>query len=586
MYKNTHIFLIAAAFLTLLILISLSLQLPEKETTEVPGSEAVDEKTRALFKRGRNYLHRGEYHAAVDTLQVVLEENPKHLGALRAIGFAYFRKGDKEKALSYWNEAMKQNPEDATVNALVKSIEQGTKDITHPPDPSDSKRKMPQIKSQTYFEGDRFFREGNYPKAIEKFKEALKTLDNDFRVYFALGAAYREIEMIEDAALNWEKAVELSPKNSMVKMMLRMIKEKLNQKKEIEDLKKQLKEKPGNWEIHLMLSEKYLLFNKGLTTQGSPGDKYLKKAYEELKTVFNFQPTHLVSIKKLINLSVYLERYEEAIRYQESLAKLEPGIKQHRTDLVLMKRFKKIVETAENGIIHKKKKISIDEKMAYIPEGYFLMGDDTSLKNREDEAPKRKVFLKGFYMDKFEVTYLQFKNFVENKGGYKTPVLSHNSLPPQRKYYPVSKVTYKEAEDYCQWAGKRLPTEEEWEKAARGVDGRKFPWKGNETDRNRNNTRLSAFYKSVPVGGYPEGVSPYGLFEMSGNLQEWTGSWYKRYSGSESSGLRDDDYGEKHRVLRGGSFLLDPLRATTTARNYQNPKYRGNDVGFRCAKDG
>ncbi|HBH81037.1 MAG TPA: hypothetical protein DDY39_14520 [Nitrospira sp.] len=136
--------------------------------------------------------------------------------------------------------------------------------------------------------------------------------------------------------------------------------------------------------------------------------------------------------------------------------------------------------------------------------------------------------------------------------------------------YPVVGVCYYEAEAYAKWACKRLPTEQEWEKAARGEDGRQYPW-GDEFDTARCNSYESGIGHTTPVTQYYNGVSPYGCFDMSGNVWEWCSSWY-----DESITLR---------VLRGGSWLYEPgyLRASTRNRNYS--VNRNNNLGFRLVQD-
>ena len=139
-------------------------------------------------------------------------------------------------------------------------------------------------------------------------------------------------------------------------------------------------------------------------------------------------------------------------------------------------------------------------EMVYVPEGEFLMGDE-----------RRKVFVNAFYIDPFPVTNAQYKAFDP-----------FHSFPPEKANCPISVgLSWFHAKAYALWAGKRLPTEEEWEKTARGTDGRIFPW-GNEYDLARGNTLESEILNSTPVDRYSEGRSPYGCYDMAGNVLEWT----------------------------------------------------------------
>ena len=234
--------------------------------------------------------------------------------------------------------------------------------------------------------------------------------------------------------------------------------------------------------------------------------------------------------------------------------------------------------------------------MVYIPSGKFMMGSeevDTEALGKEfglrkgryyeDEAPKRKVFLKGFYMDIYEVTNRQYKEFVE-KTGYPPPQTWENGAYPEGEGdYPAANVTWHDANNYCGWVNKRLPTEEEWEKAARGPKGNIYPW-GNEYDPKKANLETE---KTAAVGSYQTDRSYYGVYDMGGNVMEWVDSWYERYPGNN---LDNKDYGKQYKVLRGGvggqsgHYVINKIYARGSNRNYYLPEGAGRDGGFRCAK--
>jgi len=231
--------------------------------------------------------------------------------------------------------------------------------------------------------------------------------------------------------------------------------------------------------------------------------------------------------------------------------------------------------------------------MVLIPAGEFLMGSsDSEIRDMvqlhggkeswfADENPQRKVQIKSFYMDRFEVTDQQYSAF--------DPSFLY---PEDRKDHPIVGVTWQNAADYCKWAGKRLPTEEEWEKAARGTDGRVYPW-GNSFDASKANTtesgrggkaRVGSFELetsgalfpggTVETGKFAAGVSPYGIYDMAGNVWEWTDSWYD--SGKTDNGLR---------VLKGGSWISPSISSRAALRLGDDGPTVANDYGFRCAKD-
>jgi len=219
--------------------------------------------------------------------------------------------------------------------------------------------------------------------------------------------------------------------------------------------------------------------------------------------------------------------------------------------------------------------------MVEIPAGEFIMGND---EGDDDEKPAHQIALEAFEIDLFEVTNADFARFVEATG-YQTEAekageAGWRAYAEGKDNHPVVKVTWNDANAYCQWLGKRLPTEAEWEKAARGTDGRTYPW-GNEWDPNKANVKESGFRGTVAVGSFGEGASPYGVFDMAGNVWEWTADWYQAYPGST---YQSEYFGEKFRVTRGGGWFQEADKVTTFNRSATDPKAANDDLGFRCAR--
>ena len=223
----------------------------------------------------------------------------------------------------------------------------------------------------------------------------------------------------------------------------------------------------------------------------------------------------------------------------------------------------------------------VAEMMVEIPAGEFTMGNDAG---DDDEKPAHTVPLEAFEIDLFEVTNADFAKFVEETG-YQTGAeqageAGWRAYAEGKDNHPVVKVTWNDANAYCEWAGKRLPTEAEWEKAARGTDGRTYPW-GNEWDPAKANTKESGFRGTVAVGSFAEGVSPYGVFDMAGNVWEWTADWYQAYPGST---YQSEYFGEKFKVTRGGGWFQEEKLVTTFNRSATDPSAANDDLGFRCAR--
>jgi len=241
------------------------------------------------------------------------------------------------------------------------------------------------------------------------------------------------------------------------------------------------------------------------------------------------------------------------------------------------------------SMYYDKTRIGADpNEMALIPAGEFIMGTDERL---PDEGPEHKVYLDAFYIDKYEVTNLQYKKFIDATNHKSPSNFTNRTYPDGKVDHPVTYVNWYDATDYCTWAGKRLPNDQEWEKAARGTDGRTYPW-GDTFDVTKANMpqrwiTLKQDGDTTPAGAFEGGKSVYGLYDMSGNVWEWTSSWYEPYPGNTRI---TENYGEKYKTLKGGSwwdcsFYKCGLSAPTYNRSFFMRTTKNKSFGFRCAKD-
>lgn len=248
--------------------------------------------------------------------------------------------------------------------------------------------------------------------------------------------------------------------------------------------------------------------------------------------------------------------------------------------------------------------------MVLIPAGEFKMGSPDG-EGDNDEHPRHHVSLDAFYMDKFEVTVARYAEFVRSTNRAKPEYWDQVDSSKHGKL-PVVGVDWHDAEAYCRWAGKRLPTETEWEKAARGTDGRMYPW-GNEPPTTSlanfrfidDDQRLAPvdskkLYKLhfgkkmftdydqhlAPMDSDEAGKSPYGLHHMAGNVWEWTADWYDEdfYAKSPQRNPTGPSSGTT-KVFRGGSWLNGPVSVRSATRASYSPAYRTATLGFRCAQD-
>lgn len=234
-----------------------------------------------------------------------------------------------------------------------------------------------------------------------------------------------------------------------------------------------------------------------------------------------------------------------------------------------------------------------------VPAGEFEMGADSKAGDA-DEGPKHKVYLDDFYIGKYEVTNRQYQSFVKATG-HRAPencceakynVWRGNDPLPGTEETPVMSVSWDDAAAFCKWAGGRLPTEAEWEKAARGTDGRKYPWGNDPVTGNRANYGIENItYWEGPAtlakkDQYDFGRSPYGAYEMAGNVWEWVADFYdpEYYKNSPDKNPKGPTSG-KERVIRGGSWQNTPEILRSSNRNKQAPDERRVFIGIRCAKD-
>ena len=219
-------------------------------------------------------------------------------------------------------------------------------------------------------------------------------------------------------------------------------------------------------------------------------------------------------------------------------------------------------------------------RMMFVPEGEFLMGSEDGF---GDESPQHSVYLDAYWIDQTEVSNTRYQQCVDD-GACDPPIDTEYYNDSNYSNHPVVYVYWRDAVDYCQWAGRRLPTEAEWEKAARSDDCRTYPW-GDGIDCSRANYGdCDEFPRTSPAGHYPAGASPYGALDMAGNVWEWLGDWYDKdyYDDSPDRNPTGPNSGN-YRVLRGGSWndYSDSIRAALRGGRHQD--YPSISDGFRCA---
>lgn len=245
------------------------------------------------------------------------------------------------------------------------------------------------------------------------------------------------------------------------------------------------------------------------------------------------------------------------------------------------------------------------DTMVKVPAGAFAMGTDSERADPQDR-PQHKVSLPTYWIDKYLVTNAQYARFVVATNHRPPLNWKDGRIPKGEERRPVTMVSWYDARAYAKWAGKRLPTEAEWEKAARGTDGRRWPW-GDKMDPKRLNTYYNVG-AATNVDAYPDGASPYGALDMAGNVDEWTADDFAPYPGGNApadmfqgkvpmlTSEKDRDMRvadmvpvktlkDKYKVLRGGSWKGDPFSTAAYHRSPDWANYASDFYGFRCVSD-
>ena len=249
-------------------------------------------------------------------------------------------------------------------------------------------------------------------------------------------------------------------------------------------------------------------------------------------------------------------------------------------------------------------KLPAHDEMVKIPAGTFLMGSDKKVDRNayQPEFPQRRVYLDAYEIDKYEVTTVQFLKFVLATD--RKPLIDWQyeggNFQETMANHPVMHVSWFDSDAYCRWAGKRLPTSAEWEKAARGEDGRIYPWGNEPAGLSRANfgrtglsgpvrdrpERLLLYPPIISVDKYDNGVSPYGVFQLAGNVAEWTADWYDPhyYKTAPDRNPKGPEKGTQ-RAFRGGGWIDSTPSVRPAQRNGTDPNTKMNWLGFRCARD-
>ena len=266
-----------------------------------------------------------------------------------------------------------------------------------------------------------------------------------------------------------------------------------------------------------------------------------------------------------------------AIELQNQTEELNVQCQKRLEEIEQLEAFESRLEPERFGL---QKQVN-QRDMVEIPGGAFLMGADNG---GFDEKPCREVVLDGYLIDKFPVTNQEYKLFVYVTGHRLPPAWSGDTYPLGESNQPVTNVSWDDAQAYAEWVAKRLPTEAEWEKASRGIDGRAYPW--GDAYRKDYINAANAYEGKTPVNKFPDGASPFAVMDTCGNVLEWCADWYdSEYYRDAPRENPKGPVGGQARVVRGGGYTENSAGVRCAARHQAAPGSTQDLIGFRCAKD-
>src|SRR5262245_35329335 len=376
-------------------------------------------------------------------------------------------------------------------------------------------------KAKKFTAGYEFLKQQKYQEARTAFESGLEESPGNTMAHFYLGDACRGLKAWACAEEHYQTSLELDAKS------------------EVASLARQRGQKAKVWRL---LGEVKQVINEP-----------------------NASPKQITHAEDTLDIAhkLGLDEEQEAV-YHQLQQRIPHG-------------HKRIQPKLASGQVH-------DPTMALVPAGEFTMG---SVMGEPDEQPVRKVYVDAFYIDKEQLTVGKYGTFLDSTSHEAPPDwdIMKKSMNQRR---PVVNVDWADAAAYCKWAGKRLPTEAEWEKAARGTDGRIYPW-GNQLPTDTHASMNKEIWKNhaavAPVGMYEAGKSPYGIYDMAGNVWEWVSDWYSEdyYRTAPLRNPTGPSTGH-YKVVRGASWGSNPKDLRSSNRESRLPSFGSLGTGFRCAK--
>lgn len=564
-----------------------------KQSVEI-NPQSID----ALNNLANIYSEMKQFDLAIETYQQALQADPHNMSTLFNLGIAYSESGDTEKAMQAFLQTAQINPAFVPVHDVLSRLYMEQKNYAGA---------LLHLKIMSELQpgqfglliniGTVYLEMGVWKLALKQFQEVQRRFPTRDEVNERLAETYYRMEDFDKAIVQFEYLISKQPEilENYVQLGWTHYRQgRIDQA--IEWTASGLATGPEETALRPLAYMNLGLYQV-LKKQFSIAEQWYRKVLDQNN------PKAVASMVADLNDASQNYPDHDELLYFAGWILVEGG--QPSEGRVWLKRYlnrqpKGAFDGRARRLLDQTKSETASENMIEIPKGYFIMGSND---HGQDEFPEHKVYLDTFQIDKYEVTAAEFAEFLNEVDSSKKyfvltqfgTVIFKNTFQPREDFgsHPANNVSWYGAREFCRWQNKRLPTEAEWEKAARGPDGFIFPW-GNtliSPERARYNqtwTETTGFKVMVPTTSMPEGQSPLGVYHLLGNVKEWVDDWYDReYYRDESHKMNPKGrVGGEFKVLKGGSWR--DLRSFVYA-SFRNNSYPGTpleDYGFRCALGG
>lgn len=531
-----------------------------------------------LFNLGQTYIELAKPHHAIEILLQVVQISPSFTQAHQQLTRLYIEKEKYISALLHLKQLVKENSNNINAHVSIGRLYTKIKNYKLAIENlSQLKSKYPNKINVIEALAEAFFKTDNLGRSIIEYRHLLELNPKHLPAYIQLGWVHYRKGQFRMATAWTKRGLKLARKSNQLVTLANM-----------------------NLGLYAWLSgdsksAKYWYRN----ALNEKSNATLQGILNDLKETTILFPGHLEA--DFFSGWVYIESGEKgkAVPYLKRFLLLSPDGDLADEARNFIEAYLSTNPIEQDGVNNKP--LLPNEKlidMVLVSSGFSIIGSNN---HGEDEAPEHKAYLDTYLIDRYEVTardFSKFLNEVNNTKGYYLDnkygtLLYDGRFKPRKGFgdHPINNVSWKGADKYCRWKGKRLPTEAEWEKAARGINGQIYPWGNKPPEQgfaryNQLWTKEIKHHVMVPVNVFQEGASPYGAYNMAGNVKEWVDDWFDReyYNDPANHINPKGQIGGEYKILKGGSWRDLKGFLYSSFRNNNYPGSRLDDYGFRCAK--